>query len=252
MQVWLGEVGVAAPGAEVFSLPERAARSFGQVEERGLRLVADADGRATLPPVAGAVSIVARLPGLFGARTVAPGAAASVFVTLKPDETVTVKVLDADDTAVAGASVALNQRVPVVVGMEWIYDEMAALEREIDEVLERMRQSTSEALRKLLAPDLREMKRQLARLARQAAGRRGGRGAASSAMPAEFVVITEELSRRSTNAQGIAVFRHVQLLPRRDSVTWPEERRDRFEVALSAPLARPVTRGFSGADVPKL
>ena len=250
VQVWLGEVGVAASGAEVFSLPERAARSFDQVEERGLRFVADAEGRATLPPVDAAVSIVARLPGLFGARTVAPGGAASVSVTLEPDKTVTVKVLDAGDAAVAGAPVALNQRVPVVVGMEWIFEEMAALEREIEEVLERMRQSTSEQLRTLLAPDLREMKRQLARLARQASGRRGGRGAASSAAPEAFVVITEELSRRRTNAEGIAVFRHFQLLPRRDSASWPEERRDRFEVALSAPLARPVTRGFSGAEVP--
>lgn len=250
VQVWLGEVGVAAPGAEVFSLPVRATQSFDQVEERGQRFVADADGRASLPPVDAAVLIAARLPGLFGARAVEQGDAGEVSLTLAPDETVAVKVLDADETPVAGAPVALNQRVPVVVGMEWVFEEMSVLEREIDEVLERMRQSTSEQLRKQLAPELREMRQQLARLARRAAGRRGGRGAARSREPAEFVVISEQLARRQTNAEGLAVFRHIQLLPRRDDENWPDERRDRLEVAIAAPLAQPVTRGFSAADVP--
>ena len=53
-----------------------------------------------------------------------------------------------------------------------------------------------------------------------------------------------------TDARGLAVFRHFQLLQRRDDPSWPEARRGRFEVALSAPLAEPVAEEFSSEAVP--
>ena len=95
-----------------------------------MRAIADKAGRASLPPVHGEISIAAWLPGFFGACSVAAAESGEVSVTILPDQTVTVRVLDASDAPVAGALVALNQRVPVVVGMEWAYEEMAALERE--------------------------------------------------------------------------------------------------------------------------
>ena len=45
VQVWLGEVGVPAAGAEVFVMEQRGAASFPDVEDRGARLVA--------PPISG-------------------------------------------------------------------------------------------------------------------------------------------------------------------------------------------------------
>ena len=171
-------------------------------------------------------------------------------MVLAPDLAVTVRVLDEGDQPVVGAPVALHQCVPVVVGMEWAYEEMAALEREIAELLEQMRQSTSEQVRKERAPDLRKMKTQLVRLQRRAAGRTGGRGASPRGEAPEFAVVREELARRRTDAGGLAVFRHFQVLQRRDDPSWPEEHRGRFEVALSAPLAEPVAEEFSGEAVP--
>ena len=184
LQVWLGEVGVPAAGAEVFALQGlQVASTLSpwaaciEAEDRGVRYVAASDGTASWDAGPGAVAIAARLPGCFGALTIAPGDAREVAVVLVPDLAVTVRVLDEGEQPVAGAPVALNQRVPVVVGMEWAYEEMAALEREIAELLEQMRQSTSEQVRKERAPDLRKMKTELVRVERRAAGRRGGRGA---------------------------------------------------------------------------
>ena len=250
VQVWLGEAGVAAAGAEVFAMDQSAVAAFELVEERGARFVADAAGRASLPAVRGAVSIAARLPGLFGARVVDPGEAGAVSVTLVPDETVTVRVLDAEDAPLPGARVALNQRVPVVVGMEWAFEELAALEREMAALTEQIRQSTAEDVRKERAPELRQMKIEYGRLKRRASGRRGGRGAAPRGEAPEFAVVREELARRRTDARGLAVFRHFKLMQRRDDPSWPEARRGRFEVALSAPLAEPVAEEFSSEAVP--
>ena len=251
VQVWLGEVGVPAARAEVFVVERCGAVSITDVEDSSVRAIADKGGRASLPPVHGDISIAAWLPGFFGACSVAAAESGEVSVTILPDQTVTVRVLDASDAPVAGALVALNQRVPVVVGMEWAYEEMAALEREIAELLEQMRQSTSEQVRKERAPDLRKMKTELVRLERRAAGRRGGRGASPRGEAPEFAVVREQLARRRTDAGGFAVFRHLQLLQRRDDPSWPEARRGRFEVALSAPLAEPVAEEFSSEAVPE-
>ncbi|MEC9047449.1 MAG: carboxypeptidase-like regulatory domain-containing protein, partial [Planctomycetota bacterium] len=250
VQVWLGDVGVPAAGAEVFVMQQRGAASPPDVEGRGARFVADAAGRAALPPVSGVVAIAARLPGVFGARSVAADESGEVALTLLPDQTVTVRVVDASDAPVAGALVALNQRVPVVVGMEWAFEELAALEREMAALTEQIRQSTAEDVRKERAPELRQMKIEYGRLKRRASGRRGGRGASPRGEAPEFAVVREELARRRTDARGLAVFRHFQLLQRRDDPSWPEARRGRFEVALSAPLAEPVAEEFSSEAVP--
>ncbi len=158
VQVWLGEVGVPAARAEVFVMEQTGAASLPDVEGRGARFVADAAGRAALPSVSGVVAIAARLPGVFGARSVAADESGEVALTLLPDQTVTVRVVDASDAPVAGALVALNQRVPVVVGMEWAFEELAALEREMAALTEQIRQSTAEDVRKERAPELRQMK----------------------------------------------------------------------------------------------
>ena len=261
VQIWLGQQGMPAASSEVFVLEQPAASTgaVGQAdlahlaelaELRGRRYRADVNGRVLLPPVADRLVLAARLPGLFGALAVGVDHADVETITLAPDQAVTVRVVDAGDAPLAGATVRLNQMLPAVVGMEWVFEELQALEREIAELNEQMRQSTSEEVRKARAPDLREMQLQYARIKRRSQGVQGGRGAARTRAEVAFAVVADELARRESDDQGLAVFRHIQLLRRENDASWPEERRDRFEVALAAPLAEPVTSAFSDRSLP--
>ena len=268
VQVWLGEEGVPAPDAEVFVLEgSDEAKAQGEDpfaahlselgETRGRRFEADAQGRVELPPVQEWVILTARTPGTFGAHFVGRDHGEVEAITLRPDETVTVRVVDGAGEPVAGAPVGVLQRVPVLAGREKAIARMERLEKNMSAVWQWMQNNPAQAQRG--EPRLQEMKAEYGRLRREVGGgkggERGGKGGGKAAKATrqrqlEFDVRPELRTRRRTDEHGLAVFRHFQLYRNYGDRSWPEQHHDRFEAVLLTPLSRPESRAFQGRPVP--
>jgi len=276
VQVWLGKEGVPAPDAEVFVLEgsdEAKAQSEDPFaphiselgETRGKRFSADAEGRVELPPVEDWVILTARSPGTFGEHVVGSDHADVEAITLRPDEAVTVRVVDAAGEPVADAPVGVLQLVPFLAGREKAIARMDVLMKDMTELWERMQ--ASPAQRERGEPHLREMKSEYGRLQREVGGgkkggkkggKRGGRGGKAAAAakaarrkPREYDVRPELRASRRTDEHGLAVFRHFQLYRNQGDESWPEQHHDRFEAVLLTPLSRPESRAFAGRPVPE-
>ncbi len=176
VQVWLGEEGMPAPDAEVF-VSEGSDEAKAQSEDpfaphiselgetRGTRFETDAEGRVELPPVQEWVILTARAPGTFGTLTVGRDHAEVESITLRPDETVTVRVVDGRGEPVASAPVGVLQRVPFLAGREKTIARMDELRKTMEQLWERMQASPTQ--RERGEPQLREMKAEYGRLQRK-------------------------------------------------------------------------------------
>ncbi|MCR9246534.1 MAG: carboxypeptidase-like regulatory domain-containing protein [bacterium] len=273
VQVWLGKKGVPAPAAEVFVFAGTddtedlvgdwkgnpfAPHLSELAEERGTRYEADSRGVVELPPVQEWVLLSARLPGQHGFRYFGREHGELEGVTLRPDETVTVRVVDLQGRTVSGVPVGIVQTVPVRERREELVARMRELEGGLRKVQEWVRKNPN--AREQAGEKMNGMQRELRRVRREleAGGRGGDRGraeqrrkAAAAKQRRQFENRPELRARRHTDDQGLAVFRHFQLYRNKGGKWWPESAFDRFQAALLVPLAAPRSREFSGRPAPE-
>lgn len=265
LQVWDGEVGKPAVAAEVFVVESRRSTSrwgtpsrdpfalhpLEQVESDGRRYVTRRDGTVMLPALtAWSATAVARLPGRFGSVTLRRGSAEAVLV-LGADEAVIVTVVDGSGEPVAGAPVAIQQRIPTRVDVARLQRELAsyrsrlAAERKLSQASDQPQDARRDfrirwlqrrvddlaVQNERMSGLLEKSQRRQAQVAR-AAGRPAPR-------PATTVIETrwDVRARRRTDESGRAVFSHFQLLQTAAEEWWPKALRGRFEAVLVIPLA---------------
>lgn len=284
VQVWQGRKGVPAPLAEVFALAGTddakavaddpyAQHISALAETRGTRFEADEAGRVELPPVQDWTILSARLPGAYGQAIVGRGHQGITMITLQPDETVTVRVVDGDGRVVAGAPVGVVQHVPQQESRAELFARLAGLEENLAKVRQWMDANPDQ--RELAAPKLQAMRQEHGALRREIGkadggppgdgrandgGRAGGKAAAwakkerarqQRVADRKFETRPELRARRRTDENGLAVFRHFQLYRNLGGMWWPPEHHDRFQASLLMPLQQPEVREFTGRPVPE-
>lgn len=262
VQVWSGRLGVPAPQAEVYvvdgfegpELNDPFAQHWSVLaEEHGDRFQADAEGRVELPSVEDWAIVTARLPGAYGFAKVGRKHRDVVAVTLQPDETVTIRVVDGEDRPVAGAMVGVVQKVPVRDDPKRWAQQARKMRQSIGEVEQWMRDNPTE--RRRAEQKLEALQAEQARLnAALRKARGGGRdrsGGLDRQSAAPSITPRDELrGRRLTDDTGIAVFRHFQAYRRGHEEWWPEGHRSRFEAGLMVPTHSPESRPFFGQPAP--
>lgn len=252
--------------------------------ERGRKFKATTAGLVELPTPSERTVIAARLPGASGMTIVREGQGGEVSVTLQIEETVTVKVVDQKGRPVANVPVGVQQRVAERVDQKRVWAEWKQIEQREGAVREYLAKAAANepaenrarAMRQLRdlgrrRQDLRQTVRLLERatkgekkvaakkgLAKGSAsrgkkGKKGKKKPKSKAVKSDPVVTTrlEVKSRRRTDEQGFAVFRHFQLYRHRTAKWWPKQHLDRFEAVLMVPVAEPVRQAFRGKPVPE-
>lgn len=277
IQVWDRKRGRAADSADVFVYLDYDGPDYRDPFQphlcelaiaEGRRFKATSEGRVELPRLSERALVAAQLPGAVGFRILDERHRAEESVTLRADETVTVRVLDEAGRPAAGVPVGIQQRVVERV-------DLRRKQRELDEGLKRVAELRAEMEREPMRAEsikwrLQWSERQVASLRRsmdrlgktakqQQSARRGKAGKQpSSKQPkskdsSRYVFETENevQARRRTDERGYAVFRHFQFSRERQEKWWPEEHRDRFEAVLSMPLAAPVRAPFSGQPLPE-
>ncbi len=266
VQVWDREKDVPATDASVFVLEGPTGTEqkdpFAQhwtelTDERGREFRTDAFGRVELPPVLRWAMVTASLPGSYGFTRVGRRQREVVTITLQADETVTVRVVDADDQAVAGIPVGLVQHVPVRETKGKWGTQLVQLKGDIKAIETYMRNNPAErkaAMRKLEAVNkrygivkARVNKSRVAKASgRSSKSRVAGSGRGDSSDPTRPDLRT----KRRTDKNGIAVFRHFQIFRQAGKSWWPQHQANRFEAVLLMPLQVPETAAFSGQPVP--
>ncbi len=273
VQVWLQQKGVPASGAEVFVVEgsdetkERSENPFaGHIsalaETEGQRFEADEQGRVELPPVREWAILAARTPGTFGSEVIGRKHPAVVTITLQADETVTVRVVDAEGAGVPDVPVGIVQHAPRRAGRERAMRNLANLERGMKDLWEWMQQNPQQAERG--RQKLQAMKAEYGRVQARLDGKGkkvdgGEKWRAAIAARKARVQASQELletrpelrARRRTDDRGFAVIRHFQIYRNDGDEFWPEAQRDCFEAVLLMPLARPESRPFAGRPVPE-
>jgi hypothetical protein len=276
IQVWNGKKGVVAPEADVFVLegyqgPELrdafAPHWCELAETKGTRYKASTEGQVELPRLKQNAIIAAMLPGASGMKYLRREHGEVEFVVLQPQETVTVRVLDARGRPVADVPVGIQQRIPERTKSDQIIRDWKDMTAQVER-LEKLAASSAEAnraenrerLERRLA-SLRRMQGELAgkmkQLRQPVAGKvTSGKGAGKKPGKPEQQKSRDLIStsmalkaRRRTDSNGLAVFQHFQLYRHRMEGWWPKEHRDQFEAVLMVPLTESVRQGFHGKPV---
>ena len=274
IQVWDRKQGVVAPEANVFvlsgydgpALRDAFAPHWCELAEtQGKRYKASSEGRVELPRLERDAIIAATLPGASGMRFLRRDHGELEAVLLLPQETVTVRVLDASGRPVVGAPVGVQQRIPERTEADQVIRDWKDLAERIEQVKSTAGSNLAEASRDQRR--LADLNRRFAALSDQmeqikaaASGdKQAGVGkvavvkdgkAKPAKMPDLISTHMEMRARRRTDNAGYAVFRHFQLYRHRVEKWWPEEHRDQFEAVLMVPVAEPVSMGFHGMPVP--
>lgn len=273
IQVWDRKRGRAADAADVYVLFEYDGPDYRDPFEphlcelaisEGRRFRATSQGRVELPRLSERALVAAQLPGAVGFRILDEGHAQEESVTLRTDETLTVKVLDEQGRPAADVPVGIQQRVVERV-------DLRSKERELDESKKRVAELQAEMSREPTRAEsikwrmqwserrVTSLTRSIERLRRSAKKQLEQRQKSSKNSEkrtkdvARFVfeVENEVRARRRTDDRGYAVFRHFQFSRERAAKWWPGEHRDRFEAVLSMPLAQPVRTPFLGRPLPE-
>ncbi|MEE2888547.1 MAG: hypothetical protein VX951_14040 [Planctomycetota bacterium] len=283
VQVWNGKRGVPAPDTDVFfldgyegpELEDPFAQHPGDLTEaHGQRFKTDAKGRVELPAVQKRAMVSAQREGMYGFTKIGRRHRRVETITLRVDETVTVRVVGDEDRPVAGVPVGVAQRVPMrknLTEIEGLTAKMQELERQAAQVERYVRANPAQKERaQFRIKQIREqqgtIKSELARTkkgssrrsgdrrrrgSRQRSGDRQRRGAADRQPPKYLITTRSDVrARRRTDAEGIAVFRHFQTYRRYQETWWPQQHVDQFEAVLLMPLHNPEASDFSGRPVP--
>jgi len=285
VQVWLGKSGMPAAAAEVFMLEgsdELKAQNDDPfaphvstvVEAEGRRFEADEQGRVEMPPVREWAVLTARLPGVFGVHLVGPNHAEVEEFTLRPDEAVTVRVVDGDGNVVPNVPVGIVQHVPIRESRQDLMARLKKIEQSMEKAQQWMAENPgqrAEAEQKIQAmrAEHGQVRRQVGKTdegagrggaRRGAAGRglkfaQGGKDALVAAKakrePVEYETSPQVRTRRHTDENGIALFRHFQFYRNQGKKWWPPDQADQFEAVLLMPLQQSRSRVFAGRPVPE-
>lgn len=289
IQVWQKKRGKVAPEAEVFVLegyerrdpydefvPHRCELAI----SKGKRYRASTEGRVSVPRLKKDAFIAARLGDSVGVASIRRWQVTG-DVVLVPDETVTVKVIGSRGRPVAGVPVGLQQRIASRVDTKRLTRDWDEVTNQIEVAKKRLAADPSQAdMRRRLA-DLNRRRAALGAQWRKVKEARSAQAAAEKAKKTPgkqlslkglkktskqidktagkkkskvdpLVETRMELrSRRRTDEQGLAVFRHFQFYRRNAEGWWPKNHRDRFEAVLMVPLAEAVRAPFRGRPVPE-
>ncbi len=269
VQVWRGKEGRPAVRAEVFFLDTGAfdeeehedvfgfedekARHWSEVvEQKGVRFLADQDGRVEVPAVDDHALIAARLPGMFGFTDFDEEHDEVEVVTLRADETLTVRVVDDEGYGVAAVPVGVLQKIPFRLDPKSATDNLARLEKNMQRIRDWMKKNPAQKGR--AKGRVQNVEEQLERAHRQMRRVRQGmsrEGRNPTDMRPFFSSRSELRARRETNTEGVAVFRHFQVHREWREKWWPDEYDSRFEAVLLVPLLERKPVEFSGRPVPE-
>ncbi|MEO6595845.1 MAG: carboxypeptidase-like regulatory domain-containing protein [Planctomycetota bacterium] len=278
VQVWQVKKGVPAPDAEVFLLDGFAGPElsdpFAQhwsalAEDRGVRFVADDQGRVALPAVRQSAIVAARLPGMYGFEKIGKEHAEVETITLRPDETVTVRVIDGSGKTVAGVPVGVVQHVPVRDDFELLAAKRKVMEDQMAQAEAYLRDNPAQ--RETASARVQGLRAQQAELAavfgelKQAMGDGRGNGNGngnSSGKDFKGALLKQKnnnpspttrpelRAQRRTDQEGLAVFRHFQIDHHDAEKSWPTAQKCRFEAVLLMPLQQPESRAFGHLPMP--
>lgn len=278
VQIWNREKGRPAAGAEVFALEAsdrdseefwgEYARHWGVTAENdGERFVADASGRVVLPAVREWMIVAARLPEHYGITVLGREHKDVEHLLLRPDETLTVRVVDGEGRPVEGAPVGIVHWIPTG-DLRARSNELQGYVQDIEAWVAKNPEGAPGARRKLaeIQWELERVEKELS-VAERRQRARWLRTPRPTARP-------EVHTRRRTDEHGLAVFRHLQdyrdhwreempsttgladkgkgqgkgkaLKAKADAVPPPPLD---LEAALLLPLSQPVTVGFPSEPV---
>lgn len=267
MQVWDRKKGVPAAEADVFVLDGFEGAELGDpfaqhwsylAESRGRSFKTDADGRVKVPPVKRGAIVTAHRPGLYGFAKIGRRQREVETIILQQDETVTVRVVDADDRAVAGVPVGVTQRLPVREDpIKQRRGQLEQIKGYIAQVRAYIRDNPAQREEAMAKMQLlrREEARATAALRRAKGGNpRGKKPTKNAATGAQTPMVTSTRvdlrAQRRTDEAGLAVFRHFQVYRRQHEAWWPQQHMSQFEAVLLLPLQQPQSRAFGGHPVP--
>ena len=273
LQVWDRKRGEVAAEADVFVLegfdgPELD-DPFGPhwcelARLRGRRYKATTEGRVELPRLGGRALVAAELPGAVGFRVLNAHHGEREEITLRPDESVTVRVVDGDGRPVANVPVGIQQRLVERVDTKRAYREFEEAKARVDLVRAQLKSQPARAAelgRRLASFERRyaEAQKTVVRIKQNAVGKGkadGAKvGARQSGKPQAAAPLVDTRydvrARRRTDEQGYAVFRHFQFYRFRQAKWWPRNHRDRFDAVLMIPLVEPVRQPFRGRPMPE-
>jgi hypothetical protein len=277
LQVWDRKKGVPAVDTDVFfldgfdgpELKDPFAQHWSEfAEAKGQRFKTDLNGRVELPAVTRWAMVTAQHSGAFGFAKVGRRHGKVQTITLREDETVTVRVVDEKRHPVVGAPVGIVQTIPVREQKEkWqtLMAQMKQLERAAARVEKQMRDNP--ALAERMASRMSGIRARQGRLKQQmvqlkGGGRKGARQRGRKKTPRvaktpgkkqpKYTISTrpEVRARRRTDKDGVAVIRHFQIYRENARGWWPSPHVDQFEAVLLMPLSKPQSVAFSGRPVP--
>jgi hypothetical protein len=274
LQVWDRKRGEVAPEADVFVLegyegpelrdpfaPHRCELAI----EKGRRFKATTEGRVELPRLTKRALVAAQLPGAVGFRVLDQRHREREEITLRADESVTVRVVDGRGRPVANVPVGVQQRVVERVDAKRAFRDLEEMRQRIEQTKAQIGRDPARAqqLQGRMAwyeRRLAEAQKTVARV-KQAGEKRRSQAASRLAKgkqvnkkaAAEPLVDThyEIKAQRRTDARGYAVFRHFQFERHRQEKWWPKKHRDRFDAVLMVPLSAPVREPFVGRPMPE-
>jgi len=223
IQVWDRVEGAAAAEAEVFVMRggdadwEAAKGPFAQhwssvAERKGRQFRADAEGRVEVPGFVRDSVVVAKGNGTYAFKWVGEVAEDGhvEVLTLQPDESVTIRVVDEQGRPVAGAAVGVVERFTVLDSLEELEARTALFEGWVRDMRQWMRDKPGAAGADLKLEGLQEGLR-VARRDRAAARQAAARRAQAGLDEPEPVTRFEVRARRLTDENGLAVVDHLQL-----------------------------------------
>lgn len=296
IQVWDRKRGKVAPEAKVFvlegygDLPDRDAFSPHWCEvaiDKGKRYTATTEGRVILPRLQRSAIVAATLNGASGMTRLRKEHRETESVLLLPDETVTVRVIDARGRALADVPVGIQQRIADRIDTDRVYKRWKEVSAELAGAKKQIAAATSpderaQAERRLrglewrrnqMRTEMRDVKRALAAQEKASAKSKGKlappppppkpvakgkksakpktRGPARKSPQYVMTHSSELRARRRTDENGYAVFRHFQFYRQNAEKWWPKKDANRFDAVLMVPLAEPVRAPFRGKPVPE-
>ena len=271
LQVWNGKKGVPAPETEVFFLQGTRGLQindpFGQhwsdlATVRGQRFKTDRQGRVELPSVRRWAIVTAQDQRSYGFGMFRLRHKDVESITMHPDETLTVSVVDPKGEPVKGVPVGVLQEIPQSKkppSQKQLQRQTRPLQQDSARLGRSARNPANRAHAPPDLPMVRQRQAQLQSYMRDldAQAKARARQKRSKVPPppkapptlADFTIRKNLRARRRTDAKGLAVFKHFQVYRVQPGKWWLPQHADRFEAALMIPLQQPVQQPFQGRPV---
>lgn len=266
LQVWNRKKGVPAAKVDVFYLQDYKGQDlkdpYGShwsdlATIHGRRFQTDLRGRVELPPIHRWTIVTAQDQDAYGFAVFRPIHRDLETITMHADETLRVHVTDGEGHPVAGAPVGLVQRIPVrkkTTKATAIRTQLKQLRRTMADIKAWMRDHPDQ--RDRAAAKQQKVARQLAKLDRAVQKQQGGLNKKGNAKRQPGAAPQSESkqeirTRRRTDEEGMAVFRHFQVYRRDAQKWWPVADRDQFEAVLLMPMQQVEARPFGGRPAPR-